>query len=86
MSAVKAAPLPDTLKDFVDNDVKLVERSEAGTGVVNDIDEAAEIGLNKPDYRQKLVDLARGVQKGSLEDFFADLNKRWDEAARSAGS
>ncbi|OII69583.1 ABC transporter substrate-binding protein [Streptomyces sp. CC77] len=86
VSAVKAAPLPDTLKDFVDNDVKLVERSEAGTGVVNDIDEAAEIGLNKPDYRQKLVDLARGVQKGSLEDFFADLNKRWDEAARSAGS
>ncbi|MFF5426273.1 MULTISPECIES: ABC transporter substrate-binding protein [unclassified Streptomyces] len=84
--AVKAAPMPATLKDFVDNDVTFVERSEAETAVVNEIDNAAEIGLNKPDYRQKLIDTARGAQDGSLQDFFADLNKKWDEAARTAGS
>ncbi|WP_030343048.1 ABC transporter substrate-binding protein [Streptomyces sp. NRRL S-1022] len=84
--AVKSAPMPDTLKDFADNDVSYVERSEAKTGEVNAIDNAAEIGLSKPDYRQKLVDLARGAQKGSLDDYFADLDKRWDEAARTAGS
>ncbi len=38
-----------------------MERSEAKTGQVNAIDDAAEIGLNKPDYRQKLVDTARGA-------------------------
>ncbi|MFF2774356.1 ABC transporter substrate-binding protein [Streptomyces sp. NPDC058052] len=85
VSAVKSAPMPDTLKDFVDNDVTFFDRSEAKTAAVNDIDEAAEIGLNKPDYRQKLIDTARGAQKGSLDDFFADLDKRWDEAAKTAG-
>lgn len=86
VSAVKSAPMPTTLKDFVDNDVTFFDRSEAGTAAVNDIDDAAEIGLNKPDYRQKLIDTARGAAKGSVEDFFADLNKRWDEAAKTAGS
>ncbi|MFH9084102.1 ABC transporter substrate-binding protein [Streptomyces sp. NPDC017673] len=86
VSAVKSAAMPSTLKDFTDNDVTYVERSEARTGEVNTIDNAAEIGLNKPDYRQKLVDLARGAQKGSLQDYFADLDERWDEAARTAGS
>ncbi|GHA77418.1 ABC transporter substrate-binding protein [Streptomyces termitum] len=86
VSAVKSAPMPATLKDFTDNDVTFFDRSEAKTATVNDIDEAAEIGLNKQDYRQKLIDTARGAAKGSLEDFFADLNKRWDEAAKTVGS
>ncbi|MFF4082522.1 extracellular solute-binding protein [Streptomyces sp. NPDC001777] len=83
---LKSAPMPDTLKDFVDNDVIFTERSEGDTGEVNEIDNAAEIGLNKPDYRQKLIDIARGAQKGSLDDYFAELNKRWDEAAKTIGS
>ncbi|MFF5920782.1 ABC transporter substrate-binding protein [Streptomyces flavochromogenes] len=86
VSAVKSAPMPATLKEFVDNDVTFFDRSEAKTAAVNDIDDAAEIGLNKQDYRQKLIDTARGAEKGSLEDFFADLNKRWDEAAKTVGS
>ncbi|MFJ7147132.1 ABC transporter substrate-binding protein [Streptomyces sp. NPDC100445] len=86
VSALKSAPMPGTLKDFADNDVTFLERSEAKTGEVNTIDNAAEIGLNKPDYRQKLVDLARGAQHGSLDDYFTDLDKRWDAAARTAGS
>ncbi|MFJ8079033.1 ABC transporter substrate-binding protein [Streptomyces sp. NPDC096205] len=84
--ALKSAPMPDTLKDFVDNDVTLIERSEAKTGQVNAIDNLAEIGLAKPDYRQQLVDLARGARKGDLKGFFADLDERWNEAARSAGA
>ncbi|MFF3307535.1 ABC transporter substrate-binding protein [Streptomyces sp. NPDC002952] len=84
--ALKSAAMPSTLKDFVDNDVTFLERSEEKTGDVNSIDNAAEIGLTKPDYRQKLVDTARGAQKGNLDDFFADLDKRWNEAAESAGS
>ncbi|MFF5406937.1 ABC transporter substrate-binding protein [Streptomyces misionensis] len=86
VSALTAQPLPSTLKGYVDNDVTMVERSEAKTAQVNAIDNAAEIGLNKPDYRQKLVDLARGAQGGSLQGYFDDLNKRWSDARQTAGS
>ncbi|MET9775594.1 extracellular solute-binding protein [Streptomyces sp. NPDC006367] len=86
VSALKADPMPDTLKGYVDNDVKMVERSEAKTAEVNAVDNASEIGLAKPDYRQKLIDIARGAVDGSLDDYFADLNKRWSEARQTAGS
>ncbi|MFF9313841.1 ABC transporter substrate-binding protein [Streptomyces sp. NPDC014748] len=86
VSALRSAPMPATLKEYVDNDVTMVERSEADTAQVNAIDNASEIGLNKQDYRQKLIDIARGAQKGSLKDYFADLNKRWAEARQTVGS
>ncbi|MFF0201293.1 ABC transporter substrate-binding protein [Streptomyces sp. NPDC005017] len=83
---LKSGVLPDTLKPFEDNGVTLLERSEAESTQVSAVDNAAEIGLAKPDYRQKLVDMARGVQDGSLEDYFADLDKKWSEALKTAGS
>ncbi|WP_217141223.1 ABC transporter substrate-binding protein [Streptomyces sp. AC627_RSS907] len=86
VSALKAEAMPTTLKGYVDNDVKMVERSEAKTAEVNAIDNASEIGLAKPDYRQKLIDIARGAVDGSREDYFDELNKRWSEARQTAGS
>lgn len=86
VSALTSISFPDVLKPFQDNDVTLIERSEAKTEQVNAIDDAAEIGLSKPDYRQKLIDIARGAQQGSVEDYFADLDKRWAEAASVAGN
>ncbi|MEV6165634.1 ABC transporter substrate-binding protein [Streptomyces sp. NPDC052052] len=83
---LKSASMPATLDDLVDNDVIFVDRSERDTGTVNDIDKGAEIGLNSPDYRQKLIDIARGAQKGSLDSYFAELNKKWNEAAATVGS
>ncbi|KOT78374.1 sugar ABC transporter substrate-binding protein [Streptomyces rimosus subsp. pseudoverticillatus] len=86
VSALRSAPLPSNLQPYIDNDVALVERSEARTAQVNAIDDASEIGLAKQDYRQKIVDLARGAQPGSLRDYFAELDRRWAQAARSARS
>ncbi|MFI5665016.1 ABC transporter substrate-binding protein [Streptomyces sp. NPDC051684] len=86
VSAITSMSYPDVLKPFQDNDVKLVERSEAKTEQVNAIDNASEIGLAKPDYRQKLIDIARGAQKGSLQDYFDELDKRWADAAATAGN
>ncbi|MEE1941010.1 extracellular solute-binding protein [Streptomyces sp. TRM 70361] len=85
VSALKEDPMPETLRPYVDNDVEFIERSEARTGEVNTVDNASEIGLAKPDYRKKLVDIARGAQDGDLEGYFAELNKRWSEAVRTAG-
>ncbi|CAL9610801.1 hypothetical protein SUDANB176_05625 [Streptomyces sp. enrichment culture] len=86
VSALLSQPMPETLEEFVDNDVNMVERSERRTAEVNAIDNASEIGLNKQDYRRKLVDIARGAQDGSLESYFGELNERWAEARRTAGS
>ncbi|KES07829.1 sugar ABC transporter substrate-binding protein [Streptomyces toyocaensis] len=86
VSALLKEPLPKTLREYADNDVKLVERSERKTAEVNAIDDASEIGINAQDYRRKLVDIARGAQEGSLQDYFGELNKRWSEARRTAGS
>jgi ABC-type glycerol-3-phosphate transport system substrate-binding protein len=86
VSALKSETMPTTLQGYVDNDVEMVERSEAKTAEVNAIDDASEIGLNKQDYRQKLIDIARGAQDGSLQDYFDDLNKRWAEARQTVGS
>ncbi|MEU6002085.1 extracellular solute-binding protein [Streptomyces sp. NPDC047197] len=86
VSALSSMGFPDVLKPYEDNDVKLVERSEAKTEQVNAIDNASEIGLAKQDYRQKLIDIARGAQKGSLQDYFDDLDKRWADAAATAGN
>ncbi|MGW0710907.1 ABC transporter substrate-binding protein [Streptomyces sp. NPDC002643] len=83
---LKSGALPDTLKPFEDNGVTLLERSEAKSAAVNAVDNAAEIGLAKPDYRQKLVDIARGVQDGSLQDYFTELDEKWSEAEKNAGS
>ncbi|MFI6941975.1 ABC transporter substrate-binding protein [Streptomyces sp. NPDC050418] len=84
--ALKSMNLPDVVQPFEDNDVSFIERSEAKTEQVNAIDNASEIGLAKPDYRQKLIDIARGAQKGSLQDYFDELDKRWADAAAIAGS
>lgn len=85
VSAVRSAPMPVTLKPYEDNDVRYIERSEAKTGQVNAIDNASEIGLSKQDYRQRLIDIARGAQKGSLDGYFDELDERWGEASAAAG-
>ncbi|WP_030667563.1 ABC transporter substrate-binding protein [Streptomyces rimosus] len=86
VSALRAKGMPDTLKPYLDNDVRLIERSEAETALVNAIDNASEIGLTKQDYRQKLIDIARGAQRGTLQGYFSELDERWADAAETAGS
>jgi len=81
-----SAPLPATLKPYQDAGVRFVELSQDKAAVVNNIDNAAEIGLTKQDYRQHIVDVARGGASGSLDSIFADLNKKWGDAVATAGS
>ena len=86
ISPLKDAPLPTVLKPYEDAGVKLIELDDSKGAQVKIIDTESEAGINTPDYRQKLVDLARGAGKGSLDDFYADLSKRWTEAQKNAGS
>ncbi|WP_218041091.1 ABC transporter substrate-binding protein [Acrocarpospora macrocephala] len=85
ISSVKGAPLPSSLQPFQDAGVKFVSLSWAKNATVLDIDKASEVGLGAPDYRQRLVDVARGAAKGDLPGIFADLNKKWSEAQATIG-
>ncbi len=86
LPTLKSGALPSTLKAYQDAGVQFVELSQDKNAVVSKIDNESEIGLNKPDYRQHIVDLARGAAAGSLDAYFADLDKKWAAAIQSAGS
>ncbi|WP_328917611.1 MULTISPECIES: ABC transporter substrate-binding protein [unclassified Streptomyces] len=83
--SLKGAPLPSSLKPFSDAGVKLVEVSQAKNAEVNNIDNQSEVGLTKPDYRQHLIDVARGAAGGDLDGVFTSLSKKWAEAQKTAG-
>ncbi|MFE9453781.1 extracellular solute-binding protein [Streptomyces sp. NPDC006739] len=86
VSPLKDAPLPTVLKPYEDAGVKLIELNDAAGAKVKLIDSQSEVGLYAPDYRQKLVDLARGARGGSLDGFLNDLGQKWTRAAKAAGS
>jgi ABC-type glycerol-3-phosphate transport system substrate-binding protein len=83
---LKSAALPTSIKPLQDAGSTFVELTQDKVAVVNNIDNAAEIGLTKPDYRQKIVDIARGAASGTLDGDFADLDKKWGDALKTAGS
>lgn len=86
LSPLKSAPLPAILKPYEEAGVKILDLDDALGADVKSIDNQSEIGIYKPDYRQDLVDLARGATKGSLDDFLDDLGKKWTETRKSLGS
>ncbi|MFC8404300.1 ABC transporter substrate-binding protein [Streptomyces rochei] len=85
ISSVKGAPLPDTLKAFADNDVTTIPQHQKNRAEVNEIDKASEIGITAQDYRQKLVDVARGAADGDMDSYFGELNGKWSEAQQTLG-
>jgi ABC-type glycerol-3-phosphate transport system substrate-binding protein len=86
LSPLNSAPLPDVLRPYEEAGVRILDLDDTKGAEVKSIDNQSEIGLYKPDYRQDLVDLARGATKGSLEDFLTGLGERWTEARKSLGS
>ncbi|GAB2717528.1 extracellular solute-binding protein [Streptomyces bullii] len=86
ISPLKDAPLPKALKPYEDAGVKIIELDDAAGARLKQIDNESEVGIYKPDYRQDLVDLARGARKGSLEDFFSDLAEKWAKTQKTVGS
>lgn len=86
IATLRNAPLPESLKPYEEQGVKLIELDDAEGGRVKEIDNASEVGIYAPEYRQDLVDLARGAKDGTLDDFLDDLGERWTEAQKTVGS
>lgn len=85
LPTLKTGTMPAELKAYQDAGVQFIELSQARNAQVSKIDDESEIGLNKPDYRQHIVDLARGAGSGSLDAYFEDLDKKWAAALKSVG-
>ncbi|WP_449350767.1 extracellular solute-binding protein [Streptomyces shaanxiensis] len=86
ISPLKDAPMPQVLKPYEDRGVKLIEVDDAQGARVKQLDSDSEVGIYAPEYRQNLVDLARGARKGTLDGFLGDLSKRWTDAQKNLGS
>ena len=81
-------PTPTTLGAFDTVGVDYVELAPAPAGEEGKlaaVEAAAELNLYGADYRQKLVDIARGATDGTKASYFEELNTRWAEAVGSAG-
>ncbi|KIF77509.1 sugar ABC transporter substrate-binding protein [Streptomyces sp. 150FB] len=85
ISSAKGSALPEILAPFTAAGVKMIVESQARTPQVNTIDKASEVGLQTPEYRQKLIDAARGAGGGSLSSIFSDLSKKWKSGQQNAG-
>ncbi|MFI2432729.1 extracellular solute-binding protein [Streptomyces sp. NPDC018693] len=86
ISPLKDAPMPEVLQPYEDAGVELIELDDSKGAQVKLIDAESEVGINTPDYRQDLVDLARGARKGSLDDFLDELGKKWTDTQKTVGS
>jgi hypothetical protein len=76
---------PNTLADFTAAGVQYLELDHSKDAAITKIDKLSEVGLNQPDYRQALVDAARGASGKSKQQIFDDLNKRWADARAQVG-
>jgi ABC-type glycerol-3-phosphate transport system substrate-binding protein len=86
LPTLKSGALPPELQAYKDAGVQFIELSQEKNPLVSKIDNESEIGLQKPDYRQHIIDLARGAAGGSLDAYFGELNKKWAAGMKSAGS
>jgi ABC-type glycerol-3-phosphate transport system substrate-binding protein len=82
---LKSAPLPPSLAPYQTAGVTFIELTQDNAALVNSIDKKSEVGITAQDYRQKLVDIARGAAGGTLAAYFDSLNKKWGPAQASGG-
>ncbi|GAB3803135.1 ABC transporter substrate-binding protein [Micromonospora zhanjiangensis] len=85
LPTLKSGAMPPLLKAYQDGGVEFIQLSQEKNAQVSKIDNESEVGLNKPDYRQHIVDLARGAAGGGLDAYFEQLNKKWAAGLKSAG-
>jgi len=85
LPTLKTGTMPPALAAYQSAGVQFIELAQNDNAQLSTIDNDSEIGLQKPDYRQHIVDLARGAAGGSLDGYFADLDKKWAAAVKSGG-
>ena len=78
--------MPDALKILADS-VDLLTMNPAPEGkesLLSDIQKAAELSMDTPDYRKTIIDEARSGKK-TKQQIFDELNKQWAQGVQDAG-
>ena len=86
LSPLKSGAVPAALKPFVDQ-VELISLNPAPAGkedTLNQVQKAAELSMDTPDYRQKLIDEARSGSK-TKQQVFDELNSQWAQGVAEVG-
>ncbi|GIH94771.1 ABC transporter substrate-binding protein [Planobispora siamensis] len=85
VSSLKSDPLPSAIKPLGEAGVQLIEMETDQRVQVDAIDKESEVGIKAPEYRQRLIDVARGAAKGDLNSVLAELSGKWKAGQESAG-
>lgn len=79
------AELPSGLKGISEQNAELLVNNPAPDEEatwVSDIDNLSEVGLEKSDFKKRIVEAALGTRKESYDDIMMDLNDRWAKARK----
>lgn len=81
---VKGSDLPPQLATFQELNAEFIAQNpapEGEEGLFDRIDSESEIGLlDAPNFRQRIIDAARGNSNKSFDDIMNDLNTKWAKA------
>ena len=86
LSPLASGAVPAALKSFTDQ-VELITLNPAPAGkedLVNQVQKAAELSMDTPDYRKTIVDQARSGAK-TKQQVFDGLNTQWKQGVEDAG-
>lgn len=88
ISTIKGQPMPETLAAFDELGVELIADEPAPTeenGLWNQIDQESEIGFWSQNFKQRIIEAGIGNRDETIEDIFAELNKKWNDARKTLG-
>jgi ABC-type glycerol-3-phosphate transport system substrate-binding protein len=86
LSPLTAGEVPAALKTFVEK-VELITLEPAPAGkedTLNQVQKAAELSMDTPDYRQSIIDEARSGKK-TKQQIFDGLNAQWAQGVAEVG-
>jgi len=86
LSPLVSGTIPEALKSFTDQ-VELITLNPAPAGkedLLNQVQKAAELSMDTPDYRKTIVDEARSGAK-TKQQIFDELNAQWKQGVEDAG-
>lgn len=85
IGALKTSEFPETLKAFEEMGIEFVTDTpapEAEAGLLDQVDNTAEVGLFNPDFKQRIIEAALGFKAESFDDIMIDLNSKWAAARK----
>ena len=83
LPTLKTGTFPSGLANFKAPNIDILTMDQSKATAVTTIDNRAKIGVTAQTFPQHIVDMARGAAGGTLQSYFASLNKQWATARKA---